>query len=275
MSGTVDPDYGRLSGAVRLWDAQVGPRLYRVVVPIFTGRRANATLVGSGVLLRVGNFVILVTAAHVAEDHDPTIVGAGGKAIHFPDLHLRSVLLPGERRNDDPVDLGYGIVPLDEIGWLPNEDAVSVERLDLADSDYSDADQFLVVGYPVSRQPDSFEGRDWLLTPFKFITEELDPESYWRAGADRRENLLVTFDKRDVFRDGRRLTAPDLYGVSGGAIWRLTGSGASLNEPLLHSIGTKWQRRAKPPRIMGTRVTLLLQALATEFPQLRSSIPRG
>jgi hypothetical protein len=219
------------------------------------------------VLLKVGGQVVFVTAAHVPRSWRPDIIGIGGKLTQIPTLRLTPIP-PGVRPEEDLLDVGAGLLSADDIPQLSPADAIPIEKLDLEEHAYSDGNQFYLIGFPVSRQPTAFAGPEWNVRPFKLIAEELEPSVYTAAKIDSRENLVLGFDKRDVYRDGRPQTAPDLHGVSGGAIYRLDGGSASRRTPLLTAIATTWHKRQKPPRIVATRISTVVRVLRAYFPEL-------
>jgi hypothetical protein len=86
-----------------------------------------------------------------------------------------------------------------------------------------------------------------------FMTEEIEDTEYAAAGRDRREHLLVDYSKTDYFSAGIQRKGPDLQGVSGGAIWRLSGSSeATYEKPVLSAFAVRW-RQAEPKCVIGTR----------------------
>lgn len=263
----VDYDFLRYQAAVNDWDARLGPTLSRPVVPVLCGPVGAATHVGTGVLLKAGDQVIFVTAAHVPRSWNPNIIGIAGKLTQIPTLRLTPIP-PGLKPEDDLLDVGAGLLPAGDVQRLSPADAVPMERLDLSEQAYRLGNQFYLIGFPVSRQPAAFVGHEWNVRPFKLIAEELPPEVYGAAQIDSRENLILDFDKQDVYRDGRLQTAPDLYGVSGGAIYRLDGGSASRRKPLLAAIATTWHKRGKPPRIVATRISTIVRVLRAYFPEL-------
>lgn len=60
---------------------------------------------------------------------------------------------------------------------------------------------------------------------------------------------------------------PDLPGVSGGAVWRLSGPGCSMQRPLLSGIVTTW-RNAPPGGVVATRMRTWLNEVARQYPDV-------
>jgi hypothetical protein len=67
--------------------------------------------------------------------------------------------------------------------------------------------------------------------------------------------------------------APDLYGVSGGGLWRF---GRRLRDavapPRLSAIAVRWERQQQIKHIRGTRIRPILAAIADQYPDARSII---
>lgn len=257
-----------LNRAVGRWNSTVGERLLRSLSPIYKEGPRHPELIGSGVLLRVADLTCLITAAHVADQvkEAPHYFGAADLLIPLGGLKMTSPLQPGTTREEDRTDLAYWVLEPATAKLLSRADTLAPGDLDLdAQEGLPSGDQYFVNGYPVSRQPRRLKDGEFAALPFSFVTEEKPVESYEAIDLDRKQNLFVSFEKGDTFRDGDRVTGPDLFGVSGGALWRLSGGKASLQEPKLAGVVVSW-RRDSPTGIIATRVRLLAHAIASEFP---------
>src|SRR5438445_5379809 len=102
----------KLQQATELWVETVGPRLLRVLCPIYKEGIHRPDPVGSGLLIRVDELIFLVTAAHVIEDlgRGPQYFGAAEQTMPLPSVKVTTPLPPGATRDDDPIDIGYWIL---------------------------------------------------------------------------------------------------------------------------------------------------------------------
>lgn len=257
--------------AVDRWNATVGERLLRVLVPIYREGPRHPELFGTGVLIDCSEFVCVVTAAHVAEDvrrGSPYYFGAAGELIPIQGMRYTSPLAPGATRDEDRLDLGWWVLPLATAARIPVDDRVRVSELDPTGADAESGSRFFVNGYPANRQPRHFAGDEWKAVAFSFITEEATAAEYSAASVDHHQNILVHFDPSDTFRRGAKATGPHLFGISGGAIWRLGGAGASAYDPKLAAIVISW-RRSEPKGIIGVRSHILVGGLVHNLAHIR------
>jgi hypothetical protein len=168
---------------------------------------------------------------------------------------------PGTSRDDDRIDLAVIRLASECSEHLGSEDLLDMDALEVAVAGAPKvATDFFVTGYPATRQPRRMINNEYGARPFTFITEEGATAEYADAALERRTSLLVHFDKDDVFRVGTLAEGPDLFGASGGAVWRLPNASASA--PLLAGIIVSWRRRA-PQGIVATRSDVLRAFLAS------------
>lgn len=264
--------------AVNSWQERVGTRLERVLAPIYGEGPRHPLLIGSGVLIRLDEMIFLLSAGHVADQigNGPHYFGAAGRLLPLPHFREVSPLADHARREDDRIDLAHWVLDPATAGVIPSADTLFPQDLDMmAVEDRDESAQFLIEGYPFSRQPRHFDGREWGAKPFTFLTEELTAAEYVAADVDRSQNLFLDYEKHATFRDGKGVTGPDLQGVSGGAVWRLGGRGASPNQPLLTGTVISWRAQSEPYRIIATRLGVWLRQIARGFPHVRAAPRRG
>lgn len=242
-------------------------RLLRVLVPIYREHPPGVPdLLGSGVLVRAGHFVFLLSAAHVADliKSGPHYFGVGDSMVPLPQLRFTTKQAEGSM-NGDQVDLAYWV--LDPIQAARTKSLHSLEPGDI-DRDVRpfSSDFFLLYGYPCSRQSGQLDGNDLSAITYSFLTEECTREEYAAATVLARQNLLIDFNKKDAWRGESRVTAPNLYGVSGGGAWRLPGLGDPVpGEPKLSAIAIEW-RRGRVKAVLATRIGVWIAAVASNLP---------
>jgi hypothetical protein len=272
-----EPSEEELHAAVERWGATVGERLLRPLAPIYKEGHRHPEQFGTGILIRVEDLIFLVSAGHVADQvrGGAHYFGAGGRLLPLPSLRLSSPVESSRSRDEDPVDLGYWVLDPHTASFLTSADTLTLATLDPArvPSEVESA-QFVLNGYPRTRQPRRLDSDEYVAKPFSFLTDEANDREYAAIDLPTDQNILVAFDKDDVFRAGSRVDGPDLFGVSGGAIWRLSGPLASSQNPRLAGVATTW-RRSKPKVVIGTRIHVWIHAAAKEFPvQFRAAVDR-
>lgn len=261
------------------WADTIGRRLLRVLCPIYSESVHRPEPVGTAILVRVDDLVFLTTAAHVIEDvgRGARYFGAAEQLIPLPAFTIRNPLPPNGTRDQDRIDLGSWVLDPATASILSSADTLRLSDLDWMEPEQVSRDaRYFLNGYPESRQPRKLLNDEFEARPFSFITEEMSDEEYGAAGRRREEHLLVAFEKEGVFYRGKQKTGPDLQGVSGGAIWRLSGSpGVDTARPVLSAIVIRWRQR-DPKCVVGTRASVWARHTAAEFPeQFRREAARG
>ena len=233
-----DYDDERLHKAVEQWNSVVGKRLLRSLTPIYREGPRHPELIGSGTLLRIADMTFLVTAAHVADEvkRGPYYFGAADMLIPLGGLKMSSPLPVGVSRDEDRTDLAYWVLDPSVAGKLSSADTLRPGDLELDSvSEAFTENQYLVNGYPASRQPRRLTEGEFAARPFSFITEEESARSYEAINLDRTRNLFVSFDKDDTYRQGAKVTGPDLFGISGCGFSKFCRS-FSLNSVALRTV---------------------------------------
>lgn len=249
--------------AMGKWNDEVGSRLLESLTPIYKDGPRHPLLLGTGLVLRFGEVVCVLTAAHVADDivSGAHYFGAGRELHGLGGLKLSSPLPLQGGREEDRVDLAFWVIEREVAAKLENVPAISLDDFDLILPGALDIDErFFVNGYPSTRQPRQMVENEYAAMSFAFITEELPVETYHECKLQRTHNLLIAFDKNDVFRGEEKIAGPDLFGVSGGAVWRLTGFGTSLAKPKLAGIVISWMR-GEHKAIVATRAHVVARGI--------------
>lgn len=255
--------------AIEMWNETAGFRIARTLCPIYAEGVHRPEPVGTATLIRVDELVFLVSAAHVLDDvgTGPRYFGGSDRIKPLPAITFRSPLPDSGRREDDLVDVGYWVLDPGQAHGIPSADTLRLDQLDLTQaSNIGNDAQYYLSGYPASRQPRRLTGDELEVKPLQFLTDEAAGDVYEAVGTDRIDHVIVDFDKDDFYSGFEKRFGPDLFGVSGGVIWRLTGSPeVQPQSPLLTAIVTSW-RRAEPRSVIGTRMHLWLQHASSNFP---------
>lgn len=264
--------------AVERWSHTKGEHLLRVVAPLYSEGPRHPLLFGTAVLIRAGELIFLVTAAHVVDQvqHGPHYFGAANTLLPLPSFRITCPLPVSGLRDDDKVDVGYWILDPEQARRLTSADTLHPDDLELTEpASPAEQNQFYLSGFPASRQPREFKDESWEVKDFGFITDERTSDDYTPANLDRSQHIFVDYDKSDVFRAGERVSGPDLQGVSGGALWHVWGEpGVSPRRPLLAGIVTTW-RKGNPKGVIATRTRLWAAHVMTQFPSVRQAFERA
>lgn len=239
----------------------------RPTVPLYYEEdRGEPTLLGSGLLLSLGGIRFLLTAGHVFDHQTKRLevgVPAGLLTVVGLPTRLRS---PGARKiEEDRIDVG--IVRLTGGSWetLEESNFLGWAELDIA-TPTAERHTYALVGFPVSVNRRGLDGGRLTAAAFRVGGLECERSAYEERGIDPMNHVMVGFDKNAVLdADGPR-NAPDLYGASGGGLWRFGRRLRDATErPKLSAIATEWQKRGRHRYILGTRIQLIIEALADKY----------
>jgi hypothetical protein len=245
--------------------------LLRATIPLYyQGDTGQPELLGSGVLLSLDGIRFLLTAGHVLDHLATTQLTAGVPAglLTVAGLPTRLRSLGAKSEEDDQIDLG--MMRLQGTPWekLEANNFLTWTELDTA-APTSQRHTYALVGYPVSINKRGLQGGLLTAAAFRVGGIECELSAYEEKGIDPMNHVMVGFDKNAVLgADGPR-NAPDLYGASGGGLWRF---GRRLRDatqrPKLSAIATEWQKKGRHRYILGTRIQLILEALAEKYPDV-------
>jgi hypothetical protein len=255
---------------------QALPRILRLTMPLFVpDEQGEPALVASGLVLEIGSERLLLTASHTVRDWPGLSISAGNELT----------LIRGEHWTVH----SEGV----EFGTLNDKLDVSIVRLERAVADRLDAaevatlddvdltvpiigrDPFLMVGYPEKRNRDGLTGDEFSALSYSLLMHDGEAELYGDVGAHSTNQLVLPFQKNDVWTPDKRVTAPDLRGVSGGGLWRVPINDRPVRQTLLSAIGVEQHPKGKHPRVLATRMRVILSVVYHSFPTLKAPLERA
>jgi hypothetical protein len=250
-------------------------RVLAVTFPIYgEDERGQPDLLGSCVLVRLGDARFLVTAGHVFDLGTTRAIAVGAASGLLPIVGLPTRLrsIGSSSPADDRIDIG--IVRVQHPAWeaLETEHFASWEELD-GPTPLVARHTYTLVGFPNSMNRQEIIGSRISAAGYRMAGLECERDAYDAAKIDPESHVMVGFDKKKMLgADGQR-TAPDLYGASGGGLWRFGRRlrGAS-RPPKLAAIATEWHARGRDRYILGTRIQLIIEALAGKYEDVESFV---
>lgn len=240
----------------------------RATVPLYyEGYKGEPALLGTGMLLSLGGIRFLLTAGHVL-DHlqtKPLAAGVLAGLLSVAGLPTRLRSLGAKRTEDDRIDIG--IMRLDGAPWdtLQASNFLTWAELDIA-TPTAERHTYALVGFPVSVNKGALDGDRLTAAAFRVGGLECERSAYREQEIDPMNHVMVGFDKNAVLDANGPRNAPDLYGASGGGLWRFGRRLRDAKErPKLSAIAVEWQKRGRHRYILGTRIQLVIEALAEKY----------
>jgi hypothetical protein len=230
--------------------------------------------VASCVLVRVADRHVLFSAAHVFADHPAGLylpVIDGGPAVRLGAARLVSVAWQGAV---DSIDVA--ILALDrELATALGEESF-LQPGDLETSASAERGVYLTLGYPASRNRRSGNAQQRESWGLIYMAPECAPEMYGRLGLDRSVHVAIPFNKKLAQRREGLGPPPKPAGISGGALIRLRGLGDDGSGAGDFLGGIVHTHEPYPSNVLiGTRISIYLQALRHIWPDLAVYLPPG
>ena len=249
-------------------------RVLEVTVPIFRpDTRQNPELVGSGVLIALADVRFLITAKHVLDfgKEDQLIAGVSPEFATIAGDVWRVSAKMALSDDDDFIDLGIVRVRGGPWDSLPISKFAAWEELD-PNPPILSRHSFALIGFPISKNRKPLQGGNVKSFAYRMAGLECDSDSYQEAEHDPRVNLMVGFDRKQMWSPHALETSPDLNGASGSGLWHF---GRKLREtraePRCSAILIECHKR-RHKYLLGTRMNVVLHAIAERHPDVREFI---
>lgn len=189
----------------------------------------------------------------------------GALSLWAPGLNGKLEMLPCSRgfakRHKDPLeDLDMGLLPLhaSSLGPFGGYSFLGETEIDeKGEARYAFLHNFyMVMGYPCSPGQSKVDYPARKLNPrsFQLHTNPPDADLYEKEKLDKTKHILVDVDRNDIRINGKKVTPPRLYGVSGGGIFCI--SHETYQGPLI-AIAT--DRRADARVLAATRIRYFIE----------------
>lgn len=191
------------------------------VCPIFKEERGRISQLGSGVFIRIGSEVFLLTAAHVTDEQDSGVLRIPGidTMIHPSGYHSSMRIPESGERADDRYDIAYFRLMPEIVADLHPETII----FDAADCDTrdttADGDTYTMIGYPARKS--SVKGITASSELFDLTGAGRGEKHYAELGLTIQHHILISHRKKKCvdFGTERRVTPPNPEGMSGGGVF--------------------------------------------------------
>lgn len=252
----------------------VGAALERygsAVRPVLVHREGhrNPEVVGSCVLLAVGDRRFALTAAHVADYMIATgtiFIGGSEDVVEITPWNAHGTP-SDEGRDDDNLDIAFSEISdecaaaLGDVVWLRPEQ-VSLQTVPAGSG-------LLMVasGFPVRDAELQYGTTHFDATPHAYPAAVSPAAAYEEHGFDPEANVLVDYDRFRMAGRSGPTVRPE--GMSGGALWHLPSSDlARTDELILVGILIAWRERGCKVMV-ATHAVYALVMIAKVHPELR------
>jgi hypothetical protein len=259
-----------------------GEFLSHFTVPFFDELNGDQAQGGTGVLVQVGEWHFILSAAHVLDVHSRDkspiyVMGSerGARLISLDGAELFTSYMPagGKRNIDDPMDSGFlALTPEIVSQLLPSKTFLPLTKIDINDS-WNAQNVYLTLGCPCELNRTDYTTREHTLTHFASLStlycgERGEPNGF-RQGFD----LLVHYDPTDMIEPGQNKLAllPKPYGISGCGVWRIAARDESIEHwtpETIRLIGIQHSWQVDVSCLRGVSIIHPLRMLLASLPKL-------
>ena len=260
---------GNILGAILLQNPT-----FKATVPVACERSNYRApeLIGSGVLLRIGDCVFLFTAAHIADFAGEGTLLIPGRDGFMPVNGFYSVgpMPPSGNRDDDNLDVAFVCLNTE-----------CAENLD-AGRIIFEASDLSLEAEPKLRYIYSFAGYPWRKSRARqsaieteFITiesSEIPKEQYEALGLARSKHIAIQFNRKRTFSElHRRVVVPPMpSGMSGGGVYAWSEDALKKWPVRLPLVGIANEYIPDKSLLIATRLNFYFRCIANVHPHLVS-----
>jgi hypothetical protein len=239
----------------------------QTVVPLYRLRERNRPeAMGTGLLVHDKGKDFLVSAAHCLEETK----NSQGLYFYITPKEWRKVTgrvtvntWEGDRAQDL---IDVGVVKLDGEKMPPYREMklVAVDSSWLKPKRFPrEGRRYAIVGFPSSYVDVRGHTKNIHVQPFAYNHYSIADAEYSSHGIDPEHHIALQFIKRKTFLpDGKQMTAPDLFGLSGSPIFELWGPEERDDSGVFPIVGIGTKHRKSSRIILGTDVSAVLDMIA-------------
>lgn len=247
--------------------------------PLFRQRTATVPdFEGSGILLEVDSeHRLLITAAHVLDKlHAGVYLLTDGREEYPLSGSSTATTLPRSGdRNADPFDLGYIRLSSEEVNALGTDNFLPLRWLGVRDALIEKRGLYFVLGFPMGFQKQEYSSRTWWVDQVFYWAPEAKTIMYKHAKCLRESHVLLRYNPHRIVGPKGVGGSPSFRGMSGAGIWRFSALETYRPDNMPRLVAIHLGRAPGVKELVGSRISLLIESLRCEFPQLDAKLPRN
>jgi hypothetical protein len=240
------------------------------LVPLFQAQDDPPAVCGTATFVSINRSKYLITAAHVLDESDTIHFGRG---IIMESATARAACTSGPgsvTRANDRLDIAVVLLSNEHADRLI---AQGRRPLDYDEWDVDDiarpGQSYVFTGYPANRAKFDQRQRTVDLGPMSASCVAESESSIRAIGVDPRTHIVGRFDRRRMMnQQGRQITAPGPWGMSGGPVWT-----QRLGSEQLALVGVGIEYHKSRRVLVGTRIGAAVVLLRASFPETLPHLP--
>ena len=213
---------------------------------------------GSGVLIRIKDLHLLISAAHVFDDFEQLSIPIENGEFMFKPGGEIITNYPELNRENDNLDIGLLILDTESIKELKTTYSFLQEEEVQINHNFIENQKYIIYGFPSTWSKKSFSKKAFHIRPFYNFTFPVNKSEYKRFNRENYLNVIVEYDRKNALNVKSKTLSygPDLFGMSGCGLWEIN----NLSKINLVAIMTDWPQENRN-RIIGVRIDLVTEFL--------------
>ena len=240
------------------------------VIPLYGVDENNSPeAVGSGVLLEIGPMTFLATATHVFTDNpDTTFYYPGKEALE----ELTGTRLGGSRDEEDVSVMLLNDNIANNLAW--EYAALPVYFAEMNDVT-QEGDHYSLLGVPEESTRVDGSAVKVRAKRLLYTGKASDQRTYRKCGVRDVSHIVINHSKKKARNaDGKKVKAPLLNCMSGGAVWKRRKVGATVpGIPSVALVGITIEKHEQHAAVVATRINFAMEIIRSEYPALAGLIP--
>ena len=235
--------------------------------------RGELDLVGSALLLKVGDHHFVVSAKHVFEILAHRSLGIGGEGIAEL-ANQQWFFTRGTTSDTDRWDLAFASLSTKQVADLGRSDFLQIEDLALSerpDLERPNGSKYFAFGFPCTKQKKPRRGEPTEPRSLVLWALPAPQKTYTRLAVEPGSHLLLEFDRKKVTDLEGPRTSPKLNGMSGCGIWTAPRHMRDASRDRLVAVLIEYHAEDMKA-VVGTRIGAVLDGIRKHFPALRPAL---
>lgn len=240
------------------------------VIPLFgVDDNGAPESVGSGVLLEIGPMTFLVTATHVFTDNeDTTFYYPGKEALE----ELTGTRLSGSRDKEDVSVMLLENSIANNLAW--DYAALPIYFVEMSDIT-QDGDHYSLFGFPEESSRVDHSAEKVRAQGLLYTGEASDKRTYRKCNVKDVSHIVIKHSKKKARNaDGKKVNAPLLNCMSGGAVWKKRKVDKAIpGMPSVALVGITIEKHGQHAAVVATRINFAMEIIRRQYPDLADLIP--
>lgn len=231
---------------------------------------------GSGVLITVEKRHFLVSAAHVLAHSEESTLYLGGETDLVLLEGVKHYSRPTGEPPTDQLDIAFMELSTRLVQQLGDVRFLVPGLIDPNDN-ASTARIYVALGFPWRKTKKDLDARR-TRSSMMSVTALSDSQLFQALQVPEHAHVVIPFTRETMIMDGKEQAAPKPEGMSGGGLFRSDHLDSNVRgHPVGKLVGilTQYRDRGSAQHMRATRISVVLEAMRSAYPDLSEALPRS